>query len=407
MSSDLLKEFGNLKGKRTDEAQREEGRVDNDVEAEEFGEFQEPETQDRTSGHRIKPPEKPGRYSHDVGVADSEAPHAYHSADRPKAAQKSYNHTPQKRSAPKSNASQNECRTSGDGLVLFDADTVLPFHQQAPTKRAEGNASLRGPEVDTDDPFDVWEPEDTPQSMVAPGPPTQRIISSAHTTLIHSSKSVKPFAMGPPPTNIPPPSVLLSLSANLLYSVPSKIKETLTTDNEDLDQARIDQFQHLVSTLYAIAHILSGRKLRWKRDNLLSQNMKIGPAGKRAGMKLMGIDKTESRREDQEAGEVLKAWKQQVGPLRSTLAMANLHLPGRCTRMPEIAENMPVRAGRSDEGALTAVKACFLCGLKRDERVFKVDVDVQDSFGEWWTEHWGHFDCVKFWSDHEFQLAQR
>ena len=153
---------------------------------------------------------------------------------------------------------------------------------------------------------------------------------------------------------------------------------------------------------------MAGRKLRWKRDNFLSQSMKIGPAsGKTSGMKLVGVDKAETSKEDQEAAEALVAWKQQVGPLRSTVSMINVHLPGGGLSFPDISAAMPIRVAKSSEGALTAPKCCFLCGIKRDERVAKVDVDVEDSFGEWWTEHWGHKDCVTFWSNHKASLVQR
>lgn len=153
---------------------------------------------------------------------------------------------------------------------------------------------------------------------------------------------------------------------------------------------------------------MAGRKLRWKRDNILSQSMKIGTAsGKTSGMKLAGVDKAETRREDQEAAEALRAWKQQVGPLRSTISMISTHLPGSGFSLPDIAEAMPIRVVKPSEGAVTAPKCCFLCGIKRDERVAKVDVDVEDSFGEWWREYWGHIDCVAFWENHKTSLRQR
>jgi len=36
--------------------------------------------------------------------------------------------------------------------------------------------------------------------------------------------------------------------------------------------------------------------------------------------------------------------------------------------------------------------------LKRDERVARVEFGVEDSFGEWWVEHWGHRTCRNFWA---------
>lgn len=221
--------------------------------------------------------------------------------------------------------------------------------------------------------------------------------------------AVEPSNLGPPPSNIPPPSVLLPLIATLLGSLIANLKPV--TSHEPLNQPNaLSQLRASLSTTRAAARILAGRKVRWKRDNLLSQSMKIGPAhsGNAGGMKLTGVDKAESRREDQEAAEALQAWKRQAGPFRSTIAAVNGHLPeSERFKIPEIAENMPIRQGKPSEGMATAPKCCFLCGIKRDERVAKIDIDVEDSFGEWWVEHWGHVDCVVFWENHKGFLRQR
>ena len=221
--------------------------------------------------------------------------------------------------------------------------------------------------------------------------------------------AVEPSNLGPPPSNIPPPSILLPLIATLLGSLTANLKTV--TSYEPLNQPNtLSQLRASLSITRAAARILAGRKLRWKRDNLLSQSMKIGPAhsGKAGGMKLAGVDKAESRREDQEAAEALQAWKRQAGPFRSTIATVNGRLPeSERFKIPDIAENMPVRQGKASEGMATAPRCCFLCGIKRDERVAKIDIDVEDSFGEWWVEHWGHVDCVVFWENHKGFLRQR
>ena len=215
--------------------------------------------------------------------------------------------------------------------------------------------------------------------------------------------------LGPPPSNIPPPSILFPIMATVLGSLPARLK-TVTTA-QCLDQpSRSSEIRALLSTIRAVARILAGRKLRWKRDVLLSQSMKIGPAhsGRAGGMKLVGVDKAESRREDQEAAETLQVWKQQVGPLRSTVATLNGQMSANERfKIPEIADSMPIRQGKPSEGVVTAPKCCFLCGIRRDERVAKVDVDVEDSFGEFWVEHWGHIDCVDFWKNHKEFLQHR
>ena len=215
--------------------------------------------------------------------------------------------------------------------------------------------------------------------------------------------------LGPPPSNVPPPSILFPIIANVLGSLPARLKTV--TSAQGLDQPSISsEVRALLSTIRAAARILAGRKLRWKRDVLLSQSMKIGPAhsGKAGGMKLVGVDKAESRREDQEAAETLQVWKQQVGPLRSTVATFNRQMSANERfKIPEIADNMPIRQGKPSEGVVSAPKCCFLCGIRRDERVAKVDIDVEDSFGEFWAEHWGHIDCVELWKNHKDLLQHR
>lgn len=226
------------------------------------------------------------------------------------------------------------------------------------------------------------------------------------------ARSVMPtdvLNLGPPPSNTPPPSILFSIIANVLGSLPARLKTV--TSAQRLDQpSKSSEIRALLSTIRAAARILAGRKLRWKRDILLSQSMKIGPAhsGKAGGMKLVGVDKAESWREDQEVAETLQVWKQQVGPLRSTVAALNGQMSAsERFKIPEIAEHMSIRQGKPSEGVATAPKCCFLCGIRRDERVAKVDVDVEDSFGEFWVEHWGHIDCVEFWKNHKDFLQQR
>ncbi|KAG7008681.1 hypothetical protein G7Y79_00004g012650 [Physcia stellaris] len=241
--------------------------------------------------------------------------------------------------------------------------------------------------------------------------PTASVATESRT----AKQAIAPIVQAPPPSNIPPPSTLLLLIATLLQTLPAELKVLLAglkspvTQPIDIDQANVDEVKLRISFIRAIARIIAGRKLRWKRDTHLSQSMKIGPAsaGRLGGMKLTGIDRTESRREDQEAAEVVQVWQQHVGSLRAGVASAKSHIVGLDLAVPEIAENMSVKVGKLAEGALTAPRCCVLCGLKREERVEKVDVNVLDSFGEWWTEHWGHLDCQRFWEKHESSLQQR
>ena len=123
-------------------------------------------------------------------------------------------------------------------------------------------------------------------------------------------------------------------------------------------------------------------------------------------MKLAGVDKAEIIREDREALDLVRVWKEQLGRLKSAVAVANTSLQDVSAHLviPEIGDIMLVKA---QEGGMVAPKQCLICGLKREERVAKVDVGVEDSFGEWWSEHWGHRTCRNFWVEHESKLRHR
>ena len=119
-------------------------------------------------------------------------------------------------------------------------------------------------------------------------------------------------------------------------------------------------------------------------------------------MKLTGVDKAESSREDREVADVLRSWRGYVGKLRSFISASGSKLA-----VPELTDAAVVRTAQESEGAITSTKACVLCGIKRNERVMKIDGDIQDSFGEWWIEHWGHKSCKAFWISHESDLRSR
>ncbi|GIJ82841.1 hypothetical protein Asppvi_001356 [Aspergillus pseudoviridinutans] len=203
------------------------------------------------------------------------------------------------------------------------------------------------------------------------------------------------------PTNIPPPSVLLELFPRLF----EQLREEATTARRGLQQE--DQLETaaalVLCTLKVVARVVAGRTLRWKRDTILSQSMRIGPArsGKAGGMKLSTVNKNESIKEQQEAVDVLTMWRDQAA-LFNSLIQASGKQP-----IQAIAENARVITATAALGAIKAPHACALCGLKRDERLPKVDENVQDSFGEWWVEHWGHSECKEFWEKNMGLLARR
>ena len=212
---------------------------------------------------------------------------------------------------------------------------------------------------------------------------------------------------GPPPINVPPPSVLLSAFPELFNSGNALFKpianQTASIKQQVLSNPRTLQFlEGYILLATTAARVIAGRKHRWHRDKMLAKSMSISTAGSK-GMKLAGVDKTQSKREDREAGDVIDAWREHVGRLRSAVAAANSTC-NATLRVPELAENMQVQTAKM---VPTAPKACIICGLKREERVGKVDFDVEDSFGEWWVDHWGHRACKNFWLQHEQRLRQR
>ncbi|KAK0389509.1 hypothetical protein NLU13_3084 [Sarocladium strictum] len=221
------------------------------------------------------------------------------------------------------------------------------------------------------------------------------------------ASSVKGDDSAPPPVNVPPPSVILSIFPDLLNSAKqlfkpmagqsASIKERILSDPK-----AVGFLQAYILLATTAAHVIAGRKQRWHRDKILAKSMSISAAGSK-GMKLAGVDKTQSAREDREAADVVAVWRDNVGRVRSAVAAANS--AGKANlKVPELAEAMQVQTAKS---ALTAPKSCVICGLKREERVNKVDFEVEDSFGEWWVDHWGHRACKNFWLEHEQMLRQR
>ena len=227
----------------------------------------------------------------------------------------------------------------------------------------------------------------------------------------------------PPPTNVPPPSILLSLFPTLMAlpddtlfkptaSQPAEVRNRVLSHPKTIAFLR-----NYLQIIVVAVRVIAGRKQRWHRDRFLSQSMSISAAGssKGGGMKLAGIDKTQNQREDREAADVVTAWRRYVGKLRSAIATVNAalvvaeaadhkHYPP--LKIPELqSETVPVTTAKQ---VPTATRPCVVCGLKRDERVRGIDGDdVQDIFGEWWVEHWGHRACRNFWVEHEATLRSR
>ncbi|RKF58137.1 hypothetical protein GcC1_184030 [Golovinomyces cichoracearum] len=226
-----------------------------------------------------------------------------------------------------------------------------------------------------------------------------------------------------PPSNIPPPSVLLSLFVSLLdLSSSTELNHVIKhqKNNIPLDASTIDFIRRYLINATVAAYIIAGRKLRWKRDTHLSKSMNISTAslGGTSGMKLASLNKSENLREDQEVANVFQVWKDQLGKLRSSVMIVNSNgsrekknrvatsasLTTTRLMVPEITSSPSSLLVKAQIGALKAPKPCIICGLKRDERVQKVDFQVEDSFGEFWTEFWGHTSCRNFWLENKKKL---
>lgn len=203
------------------------------------------------------------------------------------------------------------------------------------------------------------------------------------------------------PTNIPPPSVLLELFPKVL----DQLRQGALQTRKNLQQKeKVDAAASAIHyTLKTAARVIAGRTLRWKRDAILSQSMRIGPArsGKPGGMKLSAVNKNEDIKEQQQAVDVIAIWRDWT-TLFNSVVQASGKRP-----VPVVAENVRAMTASPEQGGLKASHACALCGLKRDERLPRVDEGVEDSFGEWWTDHWGHTDCKEFWEHNMKLLSQR
>jgi hypothetical protein len=269
--------------------------------------------------------------------------------------------------------------------------------------RDEG-ASVSGEQEETDE----WEPFEDGQVSIVTRPThdtrdlTSRainggaILPNRHIQDIRSTQRdpAPPSEAETRPTNIPPPTVLLQL----LPKVFSKVVEMNFTPGSTYCCNAILQ-------VFTVAtYLIAGRNVRWKRDNILSQNNKIGPAAggrKGGGMKLAAIDKSESLKEEREIAEVLQAWE-----THAHLFNATIHRVGIRRSLMTLSEKSRPHPAKGAE-VLTSQYACALCGLKREERVPEANIKVDDSFGEFWIEYWGHRDCKDFWQSNQSLLLQR
>ena len=212
------------------------------------------------------------------------------------------------------------------------------------------------------------------------------------------------------PKYVPPPSVLISQFILLIQELPDRVESAMQRwraaggETSDLEHA----LRKCIAALRVAARVIAGRKSRWIRDTTLAQSMRIGQAqgAKAGGMKLTGVDKVEAQRENNQTAEFVRVWKQRLGAIRVALSHVTLQANDKPLVLPEISETMLVGSSKGSTPVMNDRTNCCLCGLKREERVLKVDVDVWDTSGEWWSSLWGHTDCRIFWEEHGDFLLQ-
>jgi hypothetical protein len=280
---------------------------------------------------------------------------------------------------------------------LTFGQTTAPKPQQRRQHEKPNSQPEESPKDETWDDFSAWdedssEPINKPAQEVKPGRlQVEKSGGIALPLLKGSSDSSK---IDRPPTTIPPPALVLSLFSTIFEMVEKELLQAISTQTADVRKEVLCSPRTLTylrgyhAILVVCAHVIAGRKLRWKRDTLLAQSMRIGSAssGRLSGMKVTSIDKSEVSREDREVAEVLRIWNSQVGRLKAIIAEAKKESGEQLPSIPELRETMPVKVASELEGGVSGVKSCALCGLRRAERVGKVDVEVEDSFGEWWVD---------------------
>lgn len=309
--------------------------------------------------------------------------------------------------SPSNSMSHNEGNLIDDNpWADFEAETPKPGQSGAAPSSA-----ITGAEDDAWDDFEEAEPQEKSPSNIP--------VSAVNTSSSEAAPQPAPATESlVPPTNIPPPVLLLSIFPTIFSAAQDALFAPLsrldTAQRQELlsHHASHQFLRSYLNSAMALAHIVAGRKLRWKRDQILSQSMRIGPAaaGGKGGMKLTGVDKSEVAKEEREVLDAVRAWKGQAGKLRGAVSTAASSSGDRVRfpPVPEISETMPVKTLKSIEGGFVAPHPCALCGLKREERVQKVDIDIDDSFGEWWVNGMDmHVTCKTWWEENRAKLRSR
>ena len=121
------------------------------------------------------------------------------------------------------------------------------------------------------------------------------------------------------PTNVPPPSSLLQL-------LPSVFK-SIHINNVAGTIAKLELASRVLLVYRTASRVVSGRALRWKRDTLLAQSVRIGQAGKSGGMKLTAVNKSETTKEDRDVEEIINDWSGYLHEFNSIVSSPSLPSP--------------------------------------------------------------------------------
>ncbi len=246
-----------------------------------------------------------------------------------------------------------------------------------------------------DVPNDGWELFDEEiaiPSAPRPSPPRVAAHTAGALSLVTTSQASTPVAFERPP-NIPPPSSLLQL-LSIVFDVLRKAIIDGATPKNDLAAQTLIVFR-------AASRIAVGRNFRWKRDTILAQSVRIGQAGKSGGMKLVTVNKSEITKEDRDTEDMIEDWSKHVHEFNSIVGQA-----GFPPQRMKISSKASLKTLKSTSGSDSS-KQCAVCGLRRSERMSDVDAHMDDLFGEFWVEHWGHKDCYDFWYSYKSLLGQR
>jgi len=242
-----------------------------------------------------------------------------------------------------------------------------------------------GPANDTDEDWDAFEdgqPQQSQSDMSDQNPNPAASVNPGRTPVPNEAVER--------PTNVPPPSMLLQL----LSSVFEAVRELNNTGKESKQVLG----PRVLTIFRVVSRIIAGRSLRWKRDTILAQSMRIGQAGSSRGMKLASVNRGENAREEREVEDLIGHWSRYTHEFNSILTQA--HMTGYRLKLSS-SPSLRVLKGSGTS------KQCALCGLQRTERINGIDTDIEDLFGEFWVEHWGHKDCCEFWYLYKELLSQR